>query len=78
MMKFSDMKQNQAEYIDSLEKELIHEGIRKSGLNIELKKKLQGDVMKLDRGANDENLNELCNLAYLPGWTVPKLTHNPI
>ena len=33
--------------------------------------------MKLERGANDENLNELCNLAYLPGWAVPRLPHNP-
>ena len=31
----------------------------------------------MDRGANNENLNELCNLAYLPGWDVPKLSHNP-
>ena len=77
MMKFSDVKLNQAECIDSLEKELIQEGISKGILNIELKKKLQGAVMKLDRGANDENLNELCNLAYLPGWAVPKLSHNP-
>ena len=44
---------------------------------MELKRKLQGAVMKLDRGANDESLNELCNLAYLPGWVVPKLSHNP-
>ena len=77
MMKFSDVKQHQAEYIDSLEKELIQEGIKKGVLNMELKKKLQEAVIKLDRGTNNENLNELCNLAYLPGWAVPKLSHNP-
>ena len=26
---------------------------------------------------NDESLTELCNLAYLPGWAVPKLPRNP-
>ena len=77
MMKFSDMRQNQAETINRLEKELIKESIRKSGVNIELKRKLQTAVMKLDRGENDKCLNELCNLAYLPGWAVPKLPHNP-
>ena len=57
MMKFSDVKQNQAEYIDSLERELIQEGIRKDVSNMELKKKLQEAVIKLDRRANNENLN---------------------
>ena len=76
-MNFSDVKQHQAEYIDSLEKELIQEGIKKGVSNMELEKKLQGVVIKLDRGANNENLNELCNLAYLPDWAVPKLSHNP-
>ena len=77
MMKFSDMKQNQVETIDSLEKELTRESIRKSGVNIVLKRKLQAAVVRLDRGENDESLTELCNLAYLPGWAVPKLPHNP-
>ena len=76
-MKFSDVIQNQTEYIDILEKDLMLEVIRKGVSNIELKKKLQGAVMKLDRGANDENMNELCNLAFLPGWAVPKLSQNP-
>ena len=53
MMKFSDVIQNQTEYIDILEKDLMLEVIRKGVSNIELKKKLQGAVMKLDRGAND-------------------------
>ena len=60
-----------------LEKELIHERIKKRGVNIELKRKLQRAVINLDRGEKDESLNELCNLAYLPGWAVPKLPHNP-
>ena len=33
--------------------------------------------MKLDRGENNECLSELCNLAYLPSWAMPKLPHNP-
>ena len=77
MIKFNDIKQNQAETINSLEKELTHESIRKSGVNIELKRKLQTAVIKLDRGENDECLNEFCKLAYLSGWAVPKLPHNP-
>ena len=77
MMKFSDMRQNQAETINRLEKDLIQESIRKSGVSIELKRKLQTAVIKLDRGENDECLNEFCNLAYLSGWAVPKLPHNP-
>ena len=47
------MKQNQAETIDSLEKELTHESIRKSGVNIVIKMKLQAAVVKLDRGENE-------------------------
>ena len=70
MMKFSDVIQDQTEYIDILEKDLMLEVIRKGVSNIELKKKLQGAVMKLDRGANDENMNELCNLAFLPGVEI--------
>ena len=50
MMKFSDVKQHQAKYIDSLEKDLMLEGIRKGVSNVELKKKLQGAVIKLDIG----------------------------
>ena len=52
------------------------EGIRKGVSNIELKKKLRGAVIKLDIGVNDENLDELCNLAYLPSWAIPKLSQN--
>ena len=71
------MRQNQAEPINELEEELIQESVRKSGVNIELKRKLQTAVIKLDRGENDECLNEFCNLAYLSGWAVPKLPHIP-
>ena len=73
-MKFGDMRQNQAETINRLEKDLIQESIRKSGVNIELKRKLQTAVIELDRGENDECLNEFCNLAYLSGLAVPKLS----
>ena len=49
----------------------------KSGVNMELKRKLQAAIMKLDRGKNDECLSEIFSLAYLPGWAMPKLPHNP-
>ena len=56
---FSDHTQHQAKYIDKLEKDLILEGIRKGISDVDLKKKLQGAVIKLDIGVNDENLDEL-------------------
>ena len=57
----SDSIQHQANDIDKLEKNLILEGIRKGISNVDLKKKLQGAVIKLDIG-----------VAYLPGWAIPR------
>ena len=64
--------QYQAKCIDDLEKDLILEGIRREISDEDLKKKLQGAVIKLYIGVNDENLDELCKLAYLPGWSIQK------
>ena len=69
---FSDHTQHQAKCIDKLEKDLILEGIRMGISDVDLKKKLQGAVIKLDIGVNNENLDELCKLAYLPSWTILK------
>ena len=77
MMNVEHMKQSQAEMIKNLEEEVIHESVNKSGVNMELTRKLQAVIMKLDRGKNDDYLSEICSLAYLPGLAMPKLPHNP-
>ena len=71
-MDVSYFTQYQAKCIDDLEKDLILEGIRREISDEDLKKKLRGAVIKLDIGVNDENLDELCRLAYLPSWTILK------
>ena len=43
----------------------------------DMKKKLRGAVLKLDIGVNDENLDELCKLAYLPRWANLKTSQGP-
>ena len=73
---FSDHTQHQAKCIDKLEKDLILEGIRMGISDVDLKKKLQGAVIKLDTGVNNENLDELCKLAYLPGLFIPRKSRN--
>ena len=77
MMNVEHMKQSQAEMIKNIEEEIIQESLNKSGTNMELKRKLQAAIIRLDRGKNDEFLSEICSLAYLPGWAKPKLPHNP-
>ena len=69
----SDMRQNQAKCINNREEELIKESSKKSGVNTEINRKLQTAAIMLDRGDNNVDLIEFCNLAYLPGWAVPKL-----
>ena len=59
-MKFEHIKQNQAETVKNLEKEVIQESMSKSGVNVKLKRKLQAAILKLDKGENDECLSELC------------------
>ena len=48
----------------------------KSGINIELKNRLQSAIISLDRGSNEESLIEICSLAYLPTWAAPKFPQN--
>ena len=43
----------------------------------DLWKKLWGAVLKLDIGVNDENLDELCELVYLPRWSSLKKSQGP-
>ena len=51
--------------------------MNKSGISMELKKKLQAAIISQDRGKNNESMSEICSLAYLPGWAMPRLPHNP-
>ena len=50
----------------------------KSGINIELKNRLQSAIISLDRGRNEESLIEICSLAYLPTWAAPNLPKNTV
>ena len=69
--------QYQIKCIEDLEKELILEGKRREVSDEDLKKKLLGAVIKLDIGVNDENLDELCILAYLPSWANIRTSQSP-
>ena len=77
MMNDENMNQGRAKMIKSIEEEVIQESMNKNGINMELKKRLQAAIISLDRGKNEESLNEICSLAYLPGWAMPRLPHNP-
>ena len=65
-----------ADMIESLEQEIIQESKNKSGINMELKKRLQAAILSLDRDKNEESLVEICSLAYLPRWAMPRLPQN--
>ena len=70
------MKQFQADCIRNLEERLIREIGEKSGVNTEFNLKFQTTTITLDRGENNLDLSEFCNLAYLPGWAEPKFPNN--
>ena len=71
------MRQSQAKCINNREEELIKESSKKSGVNTEINRKLQTAAILSDRGDDNEDLIDFYNLAYLPGWALPKLPHNP-
>ena len=62
--------------IECLEQEIEQECMNKSSNNMELKKGLKSAIISLDRGEDGESLNEICSLAYLPTWAMPKLPQN--
>ena len=68
---------NQIKYIESLERQLIVEGMKREISIEDLRKKLRGAVLKLDIGVNDENLDELCELVYLPRWSNLRKSQDP-
>ena len=52
MLKDEIMYKDRAERIENLEQEIMQENKMKSGVNIELKNRLQNAIISLDRGSN--------------------------
>ena len=63
MLKDENMNKGRVEMIESLEQEILQEYKMKSGINMELKNRLQAVIISLDRGNNEESLIEICSLA---------------
>ena len=78
MLKDENMNKGRVEMIESLEQEILQEYKMKSGINMELKNRLQAAIISLDRGNNEESLIEICSLAYLPTWAAPNLPKNTV
>ena len=76
MLKDENMKKGRAERIENLEQEIMQENKMKSGVNIELKNRLQNAIISLDRGSSEESMIEICSLAYLPTWAGPKFSQH--
>ena len=76
MLKDENMNKGRVEMIESLEQEIVQEYKMKSGINMELKNRLQAAIISLDRGNNEESLIEICSLAYLPTWAAHKFPQN--
>ena len=52
------MNKGRAERIEGLEKEIMQENELKSGINTELKKRLEKAIINIDIGSNDESMLE--------------------